>query len=127
MADLHFYDENEEMPTLQPRAEVRFTTAAVTPYGDGRRVKLHVKLTPFLERPDIEARVTNQAGHEVASVSLIEAMDDDLEFTLHLRGPQPTGEHTVHLTAFYRTTPDPDAQREVVDERTLTFESPNAA
>lgn len=126
MTDLPFYDEDEVVPEPKPRAEVRFTAASVTPYGDGRRVKLALTLTPFFERPDIEAQVTNAAGHEVASLSLIEAMDHDLEFTLHLRGPQPTGEHTVLLSAVYRASDDPDAARDVVDTHTLTFISPTA-
>jgi len=119
--DIHFYDENDEIPVPLPRDEVRFTEITPAPYFDGRRVKLEFKLTPFLERPDVEIYVTNLMGEPVAALSLIEAMDTAYEFTLHLRGPQPQGEHTVHLIAFYTDTRATDAERHIVDEQLATF------
>jgi hypothetical protein len=65
--------------------------------------------------------VTNASGREVATMSLIEAMDTDFDFTVHLRGPQPEGEHTLRLTMFYLEGDDPDAPRQIVDERDLIF------
>ncbi len=124
MADIPLYLEGDEnFPEPRARAEVRFETLAVQPYGDGRRVKLVFRIVPFLERPSVEAMVTNSAGHVVASMSLIEAMEQEFEFTLHLRGPQPQGAHTLHLTLFYPESDDapPDA-RQIVDERTLAFD-----
>jgi hypothetical protein len=102
---------------------VRITKVAVRPYGDGRRMKLAFALTPFEERPSVEMSVTNLLGQEVAALSLIEAMDTTFEFTIHLRGPEPRGEHTLHLTLFYRASDEPDAERQIVDEHTLIFET----
>jgi len=121
MSDLHFYDEGEDLPLPRPKAEVRFTDASLLPLADGRRVKLHFALTPFAERPSVEMTVTNASGREVATMSLIEAMDTDFDFTVHLRGPQPQGEHTLRLTMFYLEGDDPDAPRQIVDERDLIF------
>jgi hypothetical protein len=125
MADIPLYFEGDDFPEPRARADVRFETVAVQPYGDGRRVKLAFRLLPFAERPSVEATVTNNAGHAVASVSLIEAMEQDFEFTLHLRGPQPQGAHTLHVTLFYPESDDapPDA-RQIVDERAVSFEIP---
>lgn len=122
MSDIPLYEPDEEMPLPLPRAEVRFTAINVKPYPDGRRVKLNFTLTPFLERPSVEAFVTNASGQEVASLSLIEAMDTDFDFTIHLRGPQPQGEHTLRLVLFYTQNDDtPTESRQVVTEETATF------
>jgi hypothetical protein len=101
---------------------MRFTAISLKPYADGRRVKLQFALTPFVERPSVDVRVTNTLGDEVAALSLIEAMDTEFEFTLHLRGPEPVGEHAVHLTMFYPTNDGaPVEARQVVAEETVTF------
>ena len=122
MADIPLYDENEDIPLPRAKEDTRFDAVSVKPYGDGRRVKLNFKLTPFMERPSVDARVTNALGSEVASMSLIEALDTEFDFTLHLRGPEPKGEHTVHLILFYPWRDDaPTEERQIVDEQTATF------
>jgi len=121
MADIPLYDESDEIPAPRARPDVRFTSVAVKPYTDGRRVKLNFALTPFEERPSVDMDVTNAEGHEVASLSLIEAMDTSFDFTVHLRGPEPRGEHVLHLTLFYLESDEPDAARQVVDEHRLSF------
>ena len=121
MADIPLYDESEEVPVPRARHEVRFTSVSVKPYTDGRRMKLNFRLTPFQERPSIDMAVTNSDGQEVAALSLIEAMDTEFDFTVHLRGPEPRGSHTLKLTLFYLENDEPGAARQVVDEHRLTF------
>lgn len=122
MSEIPLYDDSEDAPVPRAKEDMRFTDVAVQPYTDGRRVKLGFKLTPFLERPSVDMAVTNAAGDEVASLSLIEAMDTEFEFTIHLRGPEPRGEHTLRLTMFYPESDDaPTEQRRIVAEQTITF------
>lgn len=122
MTDIPLYDENEDLPLPRAKEDMRFEAVSLKPYPDGRRVKLNFKLTPFRERPSVEVTVTNVLRNEVASISLIEAMDTEFDFTLHLRGPEPKGEHTVHLTMFYPKSDDaPTEDRQIVDEQTATF------
>jgi hypothetical protein len=127
MVDIPLYEEGEDIPAPRPRAEVRFTQVAVRPYPDGRRMKLNFGLTPFQDRPDVELHVTNLDGQEVAALSLIEAMDTTFDFTVHLRGPEPRGPHTLRLVLFYRASDEPEAERQVVDEHTLVFQPEPAA
>jgi hypothetical protein len=128
MADIPLYDESEEVPAPRARGEVRFTAVSIKPYPDGRRVKLNFALTPFAERPSVDMAVTNAEGHEVAALSLVEAMDTQFDFTVHLRGPEPRGAHVMQLTMFYLESDEPDAARQVVDEHRLTFfPTPEAA
>jgi hypothetical protein len=122
VTDIPLYDENEDAPVPRARQDVRFGAVEVRPYGDGRRVKLNLALTPFAERPSVDIAVTNARGDEVASMSLIEAMDTEFEFTIHLRGPEPKGEHMLHLTLFYPKSDDaPAGDRQIVDELTRAF------
>jgi len=121
MADIPLYDESEEIPAPRARQDVRFTRVAVKSYPDGRRVKLSFALTPFEERPSVDMAVTNAEGREVASLSLIEAMDTQFDFTVHLRGPEPRGPHHMRLILFYLESDEPGAARQVVDEHELSF------
>jgi hypothetical protein len=115
------FEDGEELPAPRERGEVRFTRVDIKPYSDGRRMKLSFGLTPFAERPNVDMAVTNAAGQEVATLSLIEAMDTSFDFTVHLRGPEPRGPHTLRLTLFYLASDEPEAERQVVDEQALTF------
>ncbi len=123
MTEIPLYDESDEVPVPVARADVRVLEASAKPYPDGRRVRLDFKLTPFFERPCVDIAVTNRMGDTVASMSLIEAMDTEFEFTLHLRGPEPRGEYVIHFTLFYPQSDDaPVAERQIVAEHHLTFE-----
>ena len=123
MSDIPLYLEGDEFPEPRARADVRFESVAVQPYPDGRRVKLMFRLLPFFDRPNVEAAVINKAGQMVAALSLIEANEPEFEFTLHLRGPQPQGAHTLRLLLYYPEGDDPSANaRQMVDERAVEFE-----
>ena len=122
MAEIPLYDDGQEVPIARPRDEVRISSASVQPHADGRRIKLSFSLTPFQERPNLDVSVLNPAGQEVASFSLIEAMDTEFDFTIHLRGPQPRGEHTLHMVLFYTEGEEPGGARQVVDEHHLSFD-----
>ena len=78
---LHF-DDQEPLPA----ADVRFVDLHVEPWPDGRRVRVHVTLTPFQERPNLLITVFAPSGEEVCSANIIESMEDRFVFTLHLRG-----------------------------------------
>lgn len=91
--DLPFF-EADQAP--QPPEQVRVVGAQAAPYADGRRVKARVSLTPFLERPDVELRIANQAGETLAEAAVIECVEQEFELTLHLR-QAPPGAATCRL------------------------------
>jgi hypothetical protein len=121
MSELHFYENPEDIPLPREREAMTFETVNVQPYPDGRRVKLAFSFPPFAERPSVEAWVTNAEGTTVATMMLIEALEQAFDFTLHLRGPEPRGEHTLHLKLFYLHSDDRPDDRQIVDERAVTF------
>ena len=98
MDDIEFF-EPDEIP--QPPELVKIESLTARVYPDGRRVRLDIKLTPFLERPNLELTIRNAEGQQVAALAIIESMDYKFEMTAHLRGPQPAGQHVVRGELFY--------------------------
>lgn len=98
MEEIEFVEPDE---TPQPPDLVKIESLQARVYPDGRRVRLDVKVTPFLERPNLEFTIVNAEGREVASLSVIESMDFIFEMTAHLRGPQPVGRYTLRAELFY--------------------------
>jgi hypothetical protein len=102
MADITFFDDPGQAP--QPRGQIRLEQVSLDPYPDGRRVKISLRTTPFgpTDRPNLEITVRNPAGDEVASMSVIESLENDLALTVHLRGEEnPTGTYHVEVSLFY--------------------------
>lgn len=106
--EIEFFDD-----VPQPPEQVKFIELGARVYPDGRRVRLNIKVTPFLERPNLEFFITNADKQEVASMSVVESMDHTFEMTAHLRGPQPSGRYTLRGELFYGE--DPNAPRKVFE------------
>lgn len=98
-------------------ADVRFDEVHVEPWPDGRRVRVHMTLTPFKERPNLEAVITNRDGDEVATIMIVENLDTRLVFTMHIRQPEPKGPYTLAARVLYE-------QAGMVDEKTVPFSLP---
>ena len=112
-----------------PPEEVRLCDLQVTPQSNGRQVKLYLELTPFMKRPNVEVTITSTSGRIVAHSSILEIMLRKLEFTMHLRQPEPGSEYTIESVVYYQTLPEPSdtpmdvplPQPMVVDCHTTTF------
>jgi hypothetical protein len=130
--NIFFQDPNE---VRLPPEEVRLTQVQVTPQPDGRQVKVHVELTPFMKRPNIQVRIANQAGKEVGSTSILETMLHKLDFTMHLRQVEAGDELNMVITIYYQKLPEPsEAPVEVplpdpmvVDHHSTLFSLPQAS
>ncbi len=105
----------------RPADEIKIEQIDITPYPDRFRVHIHVKVTPFLERPNLLMVARNKDNVIVSELNIIETMHADMEFTLHIRNvKEPAGEYTLTVDLFYQTrTP---AQ----DQKTQTFIIPEA-
>jgi hypothetical protein len=99
--DLNFVTDPELAP--RPREEMAITSFEVTPYPDGRRIRLDIVTTPFVpaDRPNLDVVALNADGEPVGSVSIIETANYKLSLTMHLRVPEPTGEYTFKVMLFY--------------------------
>lgn len=126
--DIHFTDLSE-VPL--PPDEVRIRDLGVEPYPDGKRLRLSLELTPFQKPPSGEIFITDLLGNQVASVSIIEAIDAKMDLTLHLRTPDPQGAFTAHVLIFYSAGIDEVTEgnqivampeKKIVDEMEIRFE-----
>ena len=96
--DIHFTDLSE-VPL--PPDEVRIRDLQVEPYPDRKRLRLFLELTPFQKPPSGEVFITDLLGNQVATASIIEAIEAKMQLTLHLRIPDPRGEFTARVIIFY--------------------------
>lgn len=97
-----------------PPNEVRFKEVKVEPVLDGGpvRVRIYTETTAFQKRPNMEVELFTQEGYEVASTSIIEAMQRKNVFTMHLRGAQQGEKYRLHIRLLYPEQPDSD-QRDI--------------
>lgn len=126
--DIHFSDLSE-VPL--PPDEVRIRDLGVEPYPDRKRLRLSLELTPFQKPPSGEIYITDLLGNDVASVSIIEAIDAKMDLTLHLRIPDPQGAFTARVIIFYSADIDEVTEgnqivampeKKIVDEMEIRFE-----
>ena len=83
--DINFHDPSD-IPL--PPEEVRIRELRVEPLPDGRRVRIFTELTPFQQKPNLEIKIMTEAGSEAATLSIIEAIDYKMQFTVHLKDAQ---------------------------------------
>lgn len=94
-----FFDNPNDPPV--PPEEMEIRSLEVKPYEDGRRVAIDFEITPFQERPNLEINVHNEAGRQVSTLSVVEAIEHKMSFTLHLREESPGGEYLLTMEVFY--------------------------
>lgn len=100
-------------PPLSPE-QTRFREVKVEPYPDGSRLRVHVLLTPFERRPDLDITVFNEEGEEIASSIVVQAFLPVLSLTMHLPPGAGSGECSARLLLRY-------PELETVDERCVRF------
>jgi len=98
-----------------PPDQVRVRRVELKPLADGRRLHVAIELTPFIDRPSLEVAVEDAAGVRVAETSIIETIDHQLAFTLHLRQPPEPGLYALQIEVGYEVD-------EPVDRREVRFE-----
>jgi hypothetical protein len=100
-----------------PLDQVRFTDVHVEPWPDGQRVRVHISLTPFEQKPSLEFVVVNSQGKQIASATILETMNYRLVITLHLRPVDPSGLYRLYIKLYY-----PESKI-VCEEREIPFEA----
>ena len=94
-----FFNDPSDVPLPPDQIEVRELTGQ--PNDDGSRVLVKFEITPFQERPNIEIALTNETGDQVAGLSVVEAIENKMDFTLHMREKQPKGSYTISMQVVY--------------------------
>ena len=96
--DINFHDPSD-IPL--PPEEVRIRELRAEPLPDGRRVRLFIEITPFQQKPNLEIKLFSESGSEAASLSIIEAIDYKMQFTVHLKDTSASGEYIAALEVYY--------------------------
>jgi hypothetical protein len=105
----------------QPKENIHIEGLEITPYPDRFRVHIHIKVTPFLERPNLLLVAHNDQDQIVSELNVIETMHHDMEFTMHIRNmTDPAGTYTLTADLFYETRNPPQ------DRQIEAFEIPQA-
>jgi hypothetical protein len=83
------------------------------PLPDMNRVTVEMELSPFAEYPDLDISILSPEGEVVANMFVVEARDQVMALTLHLRQPEPTALYTARLKVL--------RGKETLDQREVTF------
>lgn len=115
--DIKFFDDPLQQP--RPREDVRFRQIGLYVYPDLRRVAFGVELTPFAERPSVEAQITNGDGAPAGSLHVIETMTPNFSLTMHLRDGEIANPYELTAVLYYSW---PDRDKEEIERRVISFE-----
>jgi hypothetical protein len=94
-----FFTESDEAPLPPEEVRIRLLDAVLRP--DGRRLDVRTEITPFLKRPNFEIVVRNNSGEVSANLSVVEAVETSMEFTMHLHEKEPIGTYLLEMQLFY--------------------------
>lgn len=98
--DIYFTDP-DTVPL--PPNEIKIQKLSAKPWADGQRVRVNLEITPFQKNPNAVITINNLDGEKVASITIIETIEYDMEFTLHLRGSNNLGKYLVTAIVYYET------------------------
>lgn len=101
-----------------PPEKVRFIELRTEPWpNQARRVRVHLEITPFLERPNIHITISRPDRREVSSIHMIEMIESRMVFTMHLKDDQGTGPYSLNARLYY-------SEIDTVDEMAVSFDLP---
>jgi hypothetical protein len=115
-----------------PPDEVRVRALKVDPLPNGRLVRVYLEVDPFQKRPNADLTISDNEGREVASTSIIESIDRNIEVRMHVRGAVREREYSLKAILFYaeiegETTSEGEIkpfERRVVDTAETSFTIP---
>jgi hypothetical protein len=81
---VEFFNPDPDIIRMPP-SDIRVCQLNATLESDGKRLRIGLDITPFLENPDIELTVADPYGNVVASTSIIEPVSWKIILTMHLR------------------------------------------
>ena len=78
-----------------------------------KRVTVEMELSPFAEHPNLDISILSPEGEVIANMFVVEARDQVMALTLHLRQPEPAALYTARLKVL--------KGEETLDQREITF------
>lgn len=84
-----------------PPQQVHIIRCTVTPWPDGKRVKVNLELSPFQQPPNVTLVLHDQNINEISRVLLVETQVTNLSFTMHIRHPTVQGNYSLTASISY--------------------------
>jgi hypothetical protein len=96
-----------------PPESVSIRKLQAIPLPDMKRVTVEMELSPFVEHPNLDISILSPEGEAVANMFVVEARDQVMALTLHLRQPEPEALYTARLAVL--------REEETLDQHEVTF------
>jgi len=64
-------------------------------------VRVYLEVDPFQKRPNADLTISDNEGREVASTSIIESIDRNIEIRMHVPGAVREVEYSLKAILFY--------------------------
>jgi len=96
-----------------PPESVSIRKLRAIPLPDMKRVTVEMELSPFVEHPNLDISILSPQGEVVANMFVIEAREQVMTLTLHLRQPEPEALYTARLAVL--------REEEILDQHEVTF------
>ena len=96
-----------------PPESVSIRKLRAIPLPDMKRVTVEMELSPFVEHPNLDISILSPEGEVVANMFVIEAREQVMTLTLHLRQPEPEALYTARLAVL--------REEEILDQHEVTF------
>jgi len=96
-----------------PSEGVSIRKLRAIPLPDMKRVTVEMELSPFAEHPHLDIAILSPQGEVVANMFVVEARDQVMTLTLHLRQPEPGALYSARLIVL--------RGEETLDQRKVTF------
>ncbi len=84
-----------------PPTEVKFIDLSTEPWEDNKRIKIFARITEFTTPPNLTFTIVDNGNHVLSEVTLIENIDTDIVFTMHLRNPKNQNKLQLRGHIFY--------------------------
>ena len=96
-----------------PAGGISIIKLRAIPLPDMKRVTVEIELSPLTEHPNLDISILSTEGEVAANMFVVEARDQVMSLTLHLRQPQPEALYTARLRVL--------RGEETLDQREVTF------
>jgi hypothetical protein len=96
-----------------PAEDVLILKLRAIPLPDMKRVTVEMELSPFVEHPNLDISILSPEGEVVANMFVVEARDQVMALTLHLRQPEPEALYTARLAVL--------REEEILNQHEVTF------
>jgi len=96
-----------------PAEDISILKLRAIPLPDMKRVTVEMELSPFVEHPNLDISILSPEGEVVANMFVVEAKEQVMALTLHLRQPEPEALYTARLAVL--------REEEILDQHEVAF------